>query len=260
MDTLIQMSREAQRELPESNRQRRLLYELLALVLFAGLAGWLMTNLLNPATLPIRQVRIEGEFKYLSPEVLRDRAESHVKGGFFNINVAEVRDRLLAEPWVRSVSVHRVWPDSLQVFVTEQIAVAAWKDSGLLNRQGEYFTPDGSTFPEGLPVISGPDGYHEQMVDKYYTLQKQLEPFALNLQKLSLDDRRAWSLELDNGLVILLGRKNFRERFNRFITLVPLYLNRKIDKAEQIDLRYPNGFAVKWKSGNPTLNAGSGAL
>jgi cell division protein FtsQ len=111
-----------------------------------------------------------------------------------------------------------------------------------------------------LPLISGPDGYHEQMVDKYYTLQKQLELFALNLQKLSLDDRRAWSLELDNGLVILLGRKNFRERFNRFITLVPLYLNRKIDKAEQIDMRYPNGFAVKWKSGNPTLNAGSGAL
>lgn len=234
--------------------------ELLLAVLIAGvllLAGY---YLFDPGTLPIRQVRIEGEFRNLSTAALQDRISNKVKGGFFNIDVAEVRNALLAEPWVKDVSVHRVWPDTLQVFVTEQIAVARWSDFGLLNRSGVMFVPDKSTFPKNLPILRGPEGTQEMMMKKYFELHKQLKPLALNIRVLQLDERRAWSFETDNDLRVVLGKNNFDERLERFVELMPVSLGKKLNEVEMIDMRYPNGFAVRWKQSDVGVKEETGVL
>jgi len=235
-------------------------FEVIFAVLFITLLVWTGFYLLNPATLPIKQVRIEGEFRHLSTDILQDLVRPKVTGGFFNIDVTAVRNTLLTEPWVSDASVHRVWPDSLQVFVTEQVAIARWKDSGLLNRSSQIFMPDRSSFPIDLPKLEGPEGSQLLIMDKYFYLQKQLEQLTMQVSVLRLDDRRAWMFENGEGLQVVIGRKDFDERVARFIELMPGSLGTNIKDAEMIDMRYPNGFAVRWKAGVMEIRQESGVL
>jgi cell division protein FtsQ len=234
--------------------------ELLFALLFTGLLVWLGSYLVDPGTLPIRQVRIEGEFRNLSTNTLQELVRDKVKGGFFNINVSTVRDTLLTDPWVKNVSVHRVWPDSLRVYVTEQDAIALWKDSGLLNKSGVLFTPDKKTFPENLPTLDGPDGTQSLVMDKYLYLKSKMDPIALKISVLKLNERRAWMFETDNNMKVILGRKDFEERVTRFVELVSINLSDEIQAAESIDMRYPNGFAVRWKQNVNDLQMETGTL
>ena len=65
--------------------------------------------------------------------------------------------------------------------------------------------------------------------------------------RLQLNERRAWKFELENGLSIVLGRKDFESRVERFVNVVINNLGEKSSQAREIDMRYTNGFAVRWK-------------
>ena len=260
MSTVNLTFNEAQPEETVSAMRKSTYYELIIAVMFTALLVWTGFYLFNPATLPIKQVRIEGEFRHLSTSSLQDLVRPRVTGGFFNIDVSAVRNTLLTEPWVRDVSVHRVWPDSLQVFVTEQVAVARWKDAGLLNRSSQLFIPERTSFPSGLPVLDGPEGSQSMMLDKYFYLQKQLEPLAIQVSIVRLNERRAWMFESGEGLLVVIGRKDFDERVTRFVELIPANLGAKIQDAEMIDMRYPNGFSVRWKQDVTEIQKESGVL
>ena len=240
--------------------EHRKIIELLVTLLFSGLLVWFGSYLLDPGTLPIRQVRIEGKFRNLSTNTLQELVQVRVIGGFFNINVSAIRDTLLTEPWVKDVSVHRVWPDSLQVYVTEQDATAIWKDSALLNKSGILFTPDKTSFPKNLPVLDGPEGTQTLVMNKYLYLKSKLDTIDLKISILKLNDRRAWVFETENGLKVKLGRKDFDERVARFVDLVSISLGNKIQSAELIDMRYPNGFAVGWRHNLNDFHSETGAL
>jgi cell division protein FtsQ len=260
MHLISRIENDADREQENQSADLRKTNELIIALLFAGLLFWIGSYLVNPGTLPIKQVRIEGEFRNLSTSSLQDLVRSKVKGGFFNINVGAIRNVLLTEPWVKDVSVHRVWPDSLRVYVTEQIAVALWKDNGLLNKSGALFIPSKSTFPDNLPMLAGPEGTQTMLMNKYLYLKSQLDPIGINITALKLDARRAWMFETSGGARVLLGRKDFEERVARFIDLVPVSLGDEINETEIIDMRYPNGFAVRERSSSNELNKETGTL
>lgn len=215
--------------------------------LLAAMVIWCGMILSDPDTLPIKQVRIEGDFTRLSPVDLQLLVTDKVRGGFFNLNVDAVRLALLDEPWVSEVVVKRIWPDALRVIVIEQVPVVRWGDSGLLNSAGEYFSPDIETIPVELPLLSGPEGSEQILLNRFNTMQKQVQSIGFNIASLFLDDRRAWSFHFTNGIKITLGRRDFEERFNRVLTLIPTTTAGRIDQIESIDMRYTNGFSVLWK-------------
>jgi len=66
-------------------------------MILATIAGliWTASVLSDPAALPIRRVMVEGEFKHLSTELVQKAVVGAVHGGFFSVDVAEIR-RLLA--------------------------------------------------------------------------------------------------------------------------------------------------------------------
>ena len=201
---------------------------------------WMM----KPATLPIRQVHIEGEFLRLDTLRLQELVTDKVRGGFFNIDVAAIRNALIALPWVNDVSVHRAWPDGLRVIVNEQIAVVRWNGTGLLNDQGNYFSPEKDTFPRGLPLLEGPEESQELLLERFQLLKNI---YDLSVVRLQMNERRAWKFELKNGLSVVLGRSDFENRIERFVNVVINNLGEKSSQAREIDMRYTNGFAVRWK-------------
>jgi cell division protein FtsQ len=69
----------------------------------------------------------------------------------------------------------------------------------------------------------------------------------LTLERLSMDERGAWSLVLAGGQEIRLGRRDIDERLLRFFDVVAPELAAELPRVRYVDLRYTNGFAVGWR-------------
>ncbi|MCK4494035.1 MAG: cell division protein FtsQ/DivIB [Methylococcales bacterium] len=78
-------------------------------------------------------------------------------------------------------------------------------------------------------------------------LQKILSPYSLALKAFEVDKRRAWTLKLDNGMVLKLGQKKPLEKLNRFLVSLPILKKKRNRAIARVDLRYANGYAVTWK-------------
>lgn len=220
---------------------------IVALIIVSSLTagGWYLTQ---PETLPIKQVNIEGEFRELSQTELQTLISGQLYGGFFSVDVGALREAITSNPWVRDVQVQRVWPNALKISVREQLPIARWNDTGLVNNSGDYFQPETTTKFNELPQLLGPQGMQAQLTDRLQQLQEALEPLDLEVQRLNLSERRAWSFTTTNGLEVVLGRENFDARLERFIELVPDSLGEQLMQAAYIDMRYTNGFAVRFSN------------
>jgi len=203
--------------------------------------------ILNPGTFPIRTVSIVGEFRHLSPQVLKAGVTDVVRGGFFDVNVETIQNTLLENPWVNKVTVQRVWPDGLKVQVTERVAVARWKDQGLLSRNSVFFTPAAETYPPDLPVFSGPDKSYKLMLDRYNLISDLLKEMNLKVVALNLNERGAFDFILSNGITVTVGRNRIEKRIEIFAQYVWPALRDNFWKISGIDMRYTNGFVVSWK-------------
>ena len=229
------------------------LFLLFILVLFLLVVRLIM----NPGTFPIRSVRIEGEFRHLSPQVLKAGVTDVVRGGFFDVNVEIIQKTLMKNPWVKQVTVQRVWPDGLKVQVTERVAVARWKNKGLLSRDSVFFAPATATYPRDLPVFSGPDNSYELLMARYYFINGFLKNTQLKVVALNQSARGAFDLRLSNGITVTLGRNRIEERIERFARYALPALREKFATISGIDMRYTNGFVVSWKE-NSGINDETG--
>ena len=220
--------------------------QLLSLSLLVGSAIWCVTWLRNPTNMPLRSVHIEGEFRKLSKQDVQAAVAAAVSGGFFTVNVEAVRRAAESLPWVESATVRRVWPDALQLQVTEQRAAARWGDDGVLNMRGELFKPDAASIPAKLPQLSGPEPLRRRVMEHYIAMTATLAPIGRRVKALRLDQRRAWVVRLDSGVELKLGRDAALDRLNKFVRVYPTVFAAREADLETVDLRYSNGFAVRW--------------
>lgn len=218
-----------------------------ALILVLGVSiSWGVTWVRNPNNMPLRSVQVEGEFRNLNAEQLQSTVANAVRGGFFTVNVDAVRRAAESLPWVASARVRRVWPDALQLHVVEQRAAARWGETGLLNMSGQLFVPDAASIPQHLPRLSGPEEQRRRVMEAYIAMTAVLEPLGQRVAELHLDPRRSWLLRLDSGVELRLGRHDEIARLERFVRVYPTVFAAREAELNKVDLRYSNGFAVRW--------------
>lgn len=220
----------------------------LFLLFILALVVLLVRVIINPGTFPIRTVRIEGEFRHLSPEILKAAVTDVVRGGFFDVNVETIQKTLMENPWVNGVAVRRVWPDGLKVQVTERVAVARWKDQGLISREAVFFSPAADSWPGHMPVFSGPDNTYRLLLARYGLINTVLRNTGLNITALDLNERGAFDFTLSNGITVIVGRNEIENRINRFKEYVWPALKEDSGNIISVDMRYTNGFVVSWKN------------
>ena len=206
--------------------------------------GWIARELSDPAALPIRRVMVEGEFKHLTTEHVQHAVADAVHAGFFGVDVADIRDLLQDEAWIREANVSRMWPDGLHVTIVEQVPVARWGDYGLLNERADVFVPIAEDLPKDLVQLNGPLGSEQEVLERFDYIRKQLADIGLKPIGLALSDRRAWTITVDGGREILLGRRDLEERLARFKWGYSKGLNAAWERIGHVDMRYTNGFAV----------------
>jgi cell division protein FtsQ len=225
---------------PNVRRFICVLLGLLALAVVGAGVVWMT----DPTHLPLRSVRVDGDFKHLSANRLRQVVGAKATGGFFNVNVRAIRAAVMVDPWVSDVSVRRIWPDQLRVTIYEQRAIAYWGDHSLLSDRGKPFAPPPSTFPVGLVHLAGPQGSEALVVKRYGQLADWFRPLGLRISSVTLNDRRSWSFSVDGAFDVIVGRTDFETRVQRLVSTLPRTSDR-LQNSAVIDLRYTDGFAVR---------------
>ncbi|WP_375591963.1 cell division protein FtsQ/DivIB [Chitiniphilus eburneus] len=217
-----------------------LLTGLAALLLFYSLVFLAV----NSPLFPVKRIKVDGELEHVTREQLQYVIKNELKGTFFTLNLDKTRAAFEKLPWVRKVSVRRRWPDRLEVSIEEHVAIARWGSLALLNGHGERFDAASN---DKLPVLEGPGGTEKQMVEGYRALHAALAPIGKTPEHVWLSARRAWRMELNDGITVEIGRDDALPRVQRFVTAYPNSLALIAEKHpfQYVDLRYPNGFAVR---------------
>jgi cell division protein FtsQ len=216
---------------------------LAALAACFGALHWLLL----PERFPVTQVQVLGKLDKTTRaelEAALPRAARNGAVNFFVADLAEVRASVERLPWVRRVNVRRVWPGRLEVSVEEHVALARWGDDRLVNTYGEAFSGKSK---EVLPVFIGPGGSAAEVTRRYRRFSEIIAPLGTGIERVVLTPRHAWQLRLANGLHVMLGRDAdaAEERLKKFIEAYPATVARVGRKYEYVDLRYPNGFALR---------------
>jgi cell division protein FtsQ len=240
-------ARRKQHRQKKGMKYRRLLWPLALIVIVV--AGWQLSDHVPEVITPIDSVQIEGRFEHLSQDDIRYKLEQELTGDYFTADISALRTTLLAMPWVQDASIRRQWPSTIHIRVVEKKPVAYWSEDSLLSDRGELFKPERINGNMQMPVITGPDGLHQKVWMFLVALHKELSGLGLDVQKLVLDDRRSWSMLLSNGVEVQLGRNDTDKRVQRFVKVFSMQNAPNIDDIEYIDLRYPNGFAMRGKPG-----------
>lgn len=220
------------------------------LVLLASLfiMVWFVFYVMDEQTLPIQQIKVSGQFKNLKPDYIEKEIRHIIRGGFFSLDMSSVQDLLIADPWIRSVSIKRVWHDSLWIILTERLPIARWGEHDLIDSEGNIFRPKTQHNLAHLPQFYGIDNSELLMLNQFNNMQSKLEHFRIT--QLSLDGRRSWSLVLDDRITVILGRQNTATKFNDFLALALIALQDQLTNVASVDMRYTNGFSVKFHDAN----------
>jgi cell division protein FtsQ len=197
---------------------------------------------------PVRHVELTGTFQRVSALEVEQIISQQLTGGFLTANLDRLQKEIGKLHWVDHVRVQRRWPASLVVQVTEQVAVARWGESGLLNARGELFLKDERHVPPELPHLDGPEGSEHQVSVLMGQLQSRLNDAGLRVTALRLDARGAWEFDLENGMTVRLGRRQVEERIERFIKVGAPVVASRLSEILYLDMRYSNGFSVGWRT------------
>ena len=228
----------------DNPRQLNLAAGILVGIAVLAFGAVLAVKLLRSPLAPVREVVVTSTLERTSREDIERALRGHIVGNFFALDAAEVRAGLQQLPWVRRVTVRRVWPDQLEVAFEEHVALARWGSDALVNTYGERFP--GKT-AESLPLFIGPPGHEAEVARRYGAFSQAVAPLGTSVERVVLTPRLAWQLRLANGLHIMLGRDPdaAEARLRRFVGVYASSLQAMQRKLEYVDLRYPNGFALR---------------
>jgi cell division protein FtsQ len=223
---------------------------LLFIVALVGVA-WVYMGMVTLDRWPIRWLEVDGAFERVAAEQVRGRATPLVDRSYFTIDMEEVRDAVLELDWVSEVRVVKTWPDTVRLRVEEYLPVAHWTGGELIASTGEAFAVPGADEIQGLPWLAGPEGSLPEVIAQWQQFNNVLLPTGLQIDRISLDARGAWALRLDNGTEVALGREDAELRLRRLVSSLPELLRVAGRMPAGMDMRYSNGFAVRWPEPPP---------
>ncbi len=212
------------------------------LIAAAALLAALFWRIANLEIFAVRAIDVVGNVAHVNREQVRTIAVNELRGTIFTVDLRSAQAAFEKLPWVRRVDVRRRWPDRLEVAIEEHRELARWGNSALVNRNGELF--EGAS-NKRLPVFEGPTGTHPEITRNYRRFNESLALVGRRVKHVEVSARRAWRLQLDDGTVIELGRDRVVERLSSFVTAYARSVGELNGRADYVDLRYTNGFAVR---------------
>jgi cell division protein FtsQ len=223
---------------------RRFAAGVMVVVLGAGIY-WASEPVAKIFERPIKSVVVEGEFQLISKQRATELIGNEIDGDFLQLDLMELKEALLSDPWVEKVTLNRRWPDTLVVKIIEQKPIARWGD-GFLNQRGEIIRVEEAGPLSGLPWLQGSEADAIEILQQYQDLSQILRSRGLDVLELKCDSKKSWRLTVKNHVEIAIGRDQVMEKIRRFVTVYDAHLSSVWSDVKAIDVRYTNGVAVRW--------------
>ncbi len=236
----------------------------LILALLALAALFVADRLYDPEKFRIREVEVHGRFERVDGERVRAVVAQSLSGNFFTLSLPAIEARIARLPWVFSASVRRRWPATLVVEVVEVRPVARWGEGKWLNFTGDLVEREGGAASPNLPLLSAPEHRKREVWEAFRHWSARFAAHGLRLEELRLDPRGLWRLRLSPragtgtetaaatkrgaSVTLIVRQEHAGLRIARFLDALGHRLAAEFPAMRSIDLRYPNGFAVGWKT------------
>lgn len=226
---------------------------LVVLPIVGVLRGWFAAD-----RWPVTQLTVQAEFKHVTPAEIRAAVLPRLGKGFFALDLDAVQKAVAALPWVESAEARKSWPDTLQLRIYERQPFARWNEKKLISRQGLVFDAPGAVDTMSLPDLRGPDARLAEVVSFYAETRKAFARTHLDINGVALTERGSWSVNTRDGALIVIGdRDQAGRRLRRFLDVYPQLIAGHNDGFAYADLRYTNGFAVRWPPVAAAIAGGS---
>lgn len=180
----------------------------------------LVTDQLTVATgFGIHQVRITGQREVDEIDVLAALAIDP-QTSLVTFDADDARARIADNPWVDDISVLKLFPDTLQVSITERNPFALWQRGrvvSVIDRGGKVIDDGVAPRFANLPMIVGHGGQRRaaefiDMLGRYPTLKPRVQASVYVAE-------RRWNLVLENGIEIRLPEKNISSALRELVRL-----------------------------------------
>jgi cell division protein FtsQ len=211
------------------------------LLLWQALQPWLQR--------PLQQIVLQANIPVAQRLLVQAQLDEHISDSFFGANLNQIKAEVEANPWVHNAKVSRIWPNGLMVEAEKQIMMARWSDGGFLNHQGDLVSVDSQYIvaAEQLPALSGPSTSAWTMSQLFRQMSWLVGRENLRIVEFKQARRGAIQLQLDNGIVLVLGRQEIIPRLQRLMKIYHTQLTAIAGSVERIDGRYPHGISVAWR-------------
>ncbi len=236
----------------------RLLRVALLLVVLGLLTAFALERLEQSGRvlLPIRSAVVSGAFVQMSKGDLEAAVSTELEAGFLALDLAAIRTAAMRLPWVKQVSVRRVWPDQVRIAVIERKAVARWGEQGFVDADGVPFYPSRAKGLEALPLLQGQKNGAAVALARFLELQPVLAAADLGVQRLELSSRHRLEMVMGGGMVVVMRRGQSADVLARFTSHLPALQKAYGRLPQRVDLRYDNGFAIRFQASPPEIPKG----
>jgi len=198
----------------------------------------------NSLGLRIAAISLTGE-KEVSREEVLTTAGVTGRASLLLLDADAARARLLANPWIADAAVLKLYPDRLQITITERLAFALWQKDGRISviaGDGTILEPFVEDRYLGLPLVVG-RGAERQAKDFLALIDRYPDVKAVLRASILVAERR-WDLRLANGVNVRLPETDIAGALDR---LVQLDRDKKLlsRDIESVDLRLPDRVTVR---------------
>ncbi|MEA2871287.1 MAG: cell division protein FtsQ [Hyphomicrobiales bacterium] len=198
----------------------------------------------NAPGMRIATVSLSGQ-RQVSREEIFVAAGVTDRSSLLFLDVADARTRLEAIPWIAEATVRKLYPDRLQITVTEREAFALWQQQGkvhVIAADGTVLAAKVEPRLAALPFVVGNGAAVKArdflaVLDRYPSVRDQVRAAIL------VADRR-WNLRLKNGIDVRLPDTDVERALETLARLnaEKNLLNRDITA---VDLRLPDRLTVR---------------
>lgn len=203
---------------------------------------------------PINSLTIKSSYQYVSRKQIQQMIAPYLSQSYLVFSEKNLAQDIKKNSWVEDVKIRKIWPDSVVVQIFERFPVAFWNNM-LLGDKGDTFVAEKAKMTASLPRLFGPQDQQKDVLHIYEKLSKLLKIEDLFIAKVWLHENQSWTIGLNNGVMIRLGKSDLENRIHRFIEIYPKLFAASFDQVASIDLRYSRGIAVKWRKQDDQINS-----
>lgn len=204
---------------------------------------------LQIANRPVKDLQLLTAGKQVTASDVSEAIAHLFPAGFVSLDVTEVKLALETLPMVASAQVEKTWSGELMISLEEEQPVAVWNDRHLLSQRGDILPVELAKV--GLPKLKGSDSYSRSVMEHFLLFNRWCKRHQMRLVGLSFSPS-GWRLEHENGPMIWLDGNNALSGLRQLESVLDQI---QIEKIDSIDMRYEQGFAVAWKSGDVNAQA-----